>query len=157
MFLPFRLFFKMLLKILEWCWVCDMNRTIWVFNVIVTNSKGCFPFTSLISQTVFSSLLKLCSAYPISNHMFGWLLSNCQHLCHMVGGQISVCHHIIYSHYLVGSIEQVLGNPAVIHSPHTTGLCSAELWWISLENYCSGRTPRPGYNLALVFDIQQST
>lgn len=105
---------------------------------------------TVISQGVFSSSpLKLNSAHPIWNHdIFGWLLSNCQHLCHMVGGQISVCHHIMCSPYLVGSIEQVLRNPAVIHSLHMTGPRSAELWWISFENCCDGYTSRHGYNLA---------
>lgn len=113
---------------------------------------------TVISQSEFSSSpLKLCCVHPISNHnMFGWLLSNCQHLCHMFGGLISVCHHVLYFSYLVGSREQVLGNPALIHSPHMTGLCSAELCRISLENCCSNCTSRPACNLALLFDIHSA-
>lgn len=76
------------------------------------------------------------------------LLSTCQHFCHLVGGWISVCHHMVYFPHLIGSIEQVLGNSAAIHSLHITGPYSAELWWISFENCCDGCTSIPGYNLA---------
>lgn len=117
-------------NILEWVCIPWIGKCRFQWHLITS--------WAAVSQGMFSSSsLKLYNAHTILNHdIFGWPLSNCQHLCHVVGCKIAVCHHKMYSPYLVGSIEQVLGNPAVISSLHMTGPCSTKLQWISLLNCC---------------------